>query len=216
MTSRCPKCNEVADIFHSCSSTSAFDTNVFSDESSTQPKASLLTVVVAAPLMGLILDYFLPLPSSLLNSTLISLFGSALVAFIWVSINHKRSKSIRFYASNIKNFVYTPNLLKIFSSSHSKKSTSLWASCVLAVSAFQIIFFTPGNGDYLATRVSTQIVEKSNKNLEVLCPSNTFYLYNKAITCKVRIKILGISGTVPARAKLSPFLGNSKIKVSIR
>lgn len=214
MPNFCPKCFSPLDAFHNCTVDNEANSNPFADEFSRPKKTySLSSVVVAAPLMGLVLDLWLPLPSSLVHSILLSTLGSALVAFIWVAFKYEGVKSLRFYLMNIKNFLFTPNMFKVFGSPDAEKSTYAWFGVLALSTVLQVLVFTPGNASYLGHQVTKKIDDASGANLEVKCPSTKIYLYNEKIECRVKTGLLGI--TVPARATLSPILGSAEIKVSL-
>lgn len=201
------------DLLHSCGAngkTSSDELTGFGGDNSRLP---VFTVVAAAPLAGILFDVLLPIPSSLLHSAIVSILGSAFVALMWVAFKYEGSKSPRFYLANVKNFVYTPNLLKMYGSDNGKKVTVAWVSVIAASMAVQIFFFTPGNASYLARQVSNQIDRESGANLDVVCPSPRLFFYNERIECRVKTGLLGIS--VPARADVSPLLGAAEIKVSL-
>jgi hypothetical protein len=124
--------------------------------------------------MGILLDLILPLPSSLLHSVLVSILGSTVVGLVWVMFKYEGSKSFNFYLKNLKNFAFTPNLLKLYSADGARKATSLWLAVIIFSSALQLVFFTPGNAYYLAGRVSNQIDDASGANLDVECPKKIF------------------------------------------
>jgi hypothetical protein len=209
----CPDCWKTMDLLHSCGAngkTSSDELTGFGGDNSRLP---VFTVVAAAPLAGILFDVLLPIPSSLLHSAIVSILGSAFVALMWVAFKYEGSKSPRFYLANVKNFVYTPNLLKMYGSDNGKKVTVAWVSVIAASMAVQIFFFTPGNASYLARQVSNQIDRESGANLDVVCPSPRLFFYNERIECRVKTGLLGIS--VPARADVSPLLGAAEIKVSL-
>ena len=213
MSPVCSKCGDELDIFHSCgSNATTFDLPMDGSRKSTK-SMSLLTVLALAPFLGVVLDFFLPLPSSLVHSILVSVVGSTIIAMLWVSVKYQGNKSFKFYLKNFKNFAFTPLILKIFTTEDSRKATLSWLGTITLSSLLQLALFTPGNSNYLESQVSNQIDEASGANLLVDCPSNLFYFYNEEIECRVKTGILGI--TVPARAELNPILGTSKIKVSL-
>lgn len=188
-------------------SSSAFDEDVKSD------LQSLAMIVMGAPLMGVVLDFLLPLPSSLIVSVLVSLLGSAFVSFLWVAFKYEGNKTFRFFIRNLKNFIYTPNMLKIFSSNGRKNVTSAWLGFIALSTIIQVIVFTPGNGSFIEYSVSNKIEKESGVNLDVDCPGTQIYLYRDTIECRVKTGILGI--TVPARVTPSPIVGTFKVKVSL-
>lgn len=203
-------CFEKADFLHMCGeskSSSAFDEDVKSD------LQSLAMIVMGAPLMGVVLDFLLPLPSSLIVSVLVSLLGSAFVSFLWVAFKYEGNKTFRFFIRNLKNFIYTPNMLKIFSSNGRKNVTSAWLGFIALSTIIQVIVFTPGNGSFIEYSVSNKIEKESGVNLDVDCPGTQIYLYRDTIECRVKTGILGI--TVPARVTPSPIVGTFKVKVSL-
>jgi hypothetical protein len=214
MAEYCPSCFQPMDFLHTCDtskSASAEDFGSFSTSKS--KKASLVTVVGLAPLGGLVVDLFAPLPSSLVHSLFATLIGSTLVGLVWVLTSYDGHKSGKFLLRNLKNFAYTPNMLKVFSAENPKKATSTWFGVAALSIALQLVIFTPGNASYLGHQVSKKIDNASGANLEVSCPSTKIYLYNEKIECRVKTGLLGI--TVPARAKLSPIVGSAEIKVSL-
>lgn len=213
MTDFCPQCYESMDSDHVCGRKSRSSDSSFSGFTNTRSRFPLVSIVAFAPLMGILFDLVLPLPSSLLHSILVSLLGSTVVGLVWVMFKHEGSKSFNFYLRNLKNFLYTPNLLKLYSADGARKATSLWLVAVALSTALQIFFFTPGNASFLAGRVSHQIDEASGANLDVDCPKNTLHFYTDRIECRVKTGLLGIS--VPARVTLSPLLGTADIKVSL-
>ncbi len=213
MAEYCPKCFEPIDFLHKCGSNSANSEMDFGGGLSRRIKIEIGTLIGAAPLAGILLDQFVALPSSLVHSLILSTVGSGLVALIWVMINFRGTKSFKFYVQNIPNFLYTPNIFKIFGTSDNRKLTSTWLLAVVASTFLQIILFTPGNANYLASSVANQIDSASGANLEVKCPGYRLYFYNEPIECQVKTGILWIK--VPARAELSPFFGTSTIKVSL-
>ena len=188
-------------------SSSAFEEDVKSD------LQSLAMIVMGAPLMGVVLDFLLPLPSSLIVSVLVSLLGSAFVSFLWVAFKYEGNKTFRFFIRNLKNFIYTPNMLKIFSSNGRKNVTSAWLGFIALSTIIQVIVFTPGNGSFIEYSVSNKIEKESGVNLDVDCPGTQIYLYRDTIECRVKTGILGI--TVPARVTPSPIVGTFKVKVSL-
>ena len=213
MTPTCSNCGDELDVFHSCGTKSDRSDSFFGGGSKPAKNLPLVSVVALAPLMGIVLDLFMPLPSSLVHSALISVLGSTVVAALWVAIKYEGKKSFKFYLKNLKNFAFTPLILKIFTTEDSKKATASWLGVIALSSAIQVFVFTPGNSMYLESQVSRQIDKASGANLTVECPSNVLYLYNERIECRVKTGVLGI--TVPARAELSPLLGTSDIKVSL-
>ena len=188
-------------------SSSAFEEDVKSD------LQSFAMIVMGAPLMGVVLDFLLPLPSSLIVSVLVSLLGSAFVSFLWVAFKYEGNKTFRFFIRNLKNFIYTPNMLKIFSSNGRKNVTSAWLGFIALSTIIQVIVFTPGNGSFIEYSVSNKIEKESGVNLDVDCPGTQIYLYRDTIECRVKTGILGI--TVPARVTPSPIVGTFKVKVSL-
>jgi hypothetical protein len=104
-------------------------------------------------------------------------------------------------------------MLKIFDPDPNKKAPSIWLGFVALSVVIQLFLFTPGNASFIENSISNKIDEKSGVSLEVECPGTRIFLYQDPIKCKVRTGILGI--TVPARVKLSPFLGTLTIKVSL-
>jgi len=203
-------CFEKADFLHMCGeskSSSAFEEDVKSD------LQSLAMIVMGAPLMGVVLDFLLPLPSSLIVSVLVSLLGSAFVSFLWVAFKYEGNKTFRFFIRNLKNFIYTPNMLKIFGSNGRKNVTSAWLGFIALSTIIQVIVFTPGNGSFIEYSVSNKIEKESGVNLDVDCPGTQIYLYRDTIECRVKTGILGI--TVPARVTPSPIVGTFKVKVSL-
>lgn len=188
-------------------SSSAFDEDVKSD------LQSLAMIVMGAPLMGVVLDFLLPLPSSLIVSVLVSLLGSAFVSFLWVAFKYEGNKTFRFFIRNLKNFIYTPNMLKIFGSDGRKNITSAWLGFIALSTVIQVFVFTPGNSSFIEYSVSNKIEKESGVNLEVDCPGTQIYLYRDTIECRVKTGILGI--TVPARVTPSPIVGTFKVKVSL-
>ena len=163
--------------------------------------------------MGVVLDFLLPLPSSLIVSVLVSLLGSAFVSFLWVAFKYEGNKTFRFFIRNLKNFIYTPNMLKIFGSNGRKNVTSAWLGFIALSTIIQVIVFTPGNGSFIEYSVSNKIEKESGVNLDVDCPGTQIYLYRDTIECRVKTGILGI--TVPARVTPSPIVGTFKVKVSL-
>lgn len=188
-------------------SSSAFEEDVKSD------LQSFAMIVMGAPLMGVVLDFLLPLPSSLIVSVLVSLLGSAFVSFLWVAFKYEGNKTFRFFIRNLKNFIYTPNMLKIFGSNGRKNVTSAWLGFIALSTIIQVIVFTPGNGSFIEYSVSNKIEKESGVNLDVDCPGTQIYLYRDTIECRVKTGILGI--TVPARVTPSPIVGTFKVKVSL-
>jgi len=213
MSEFCSKCFDEVDENHSCGFPDGDSDSVGGFAAPATGNMPLLTVVALAPLMGIVFDLFMPLPSSLIHSILVSVLGSTIVAALWVAIKYEGKKSFKFYLKNLKNFAFTPLILKIFTTEDSKKATASWLGVIALSSAIQIFLFTPGNSIYLESRVTKQIDKASGADLQVECPSNVIYFYNERIECRVKTGILGI--TVPARAQLSPLLGSADIKVSL-
>lgn len=213
MSKFCSKCFDEVDENHSCGFPDGDSDLEGGFVTSTTGNMPLLTVVILAPFMGIILDLFMPLPSSLVHSILVSVLGSTIVAALWVAIRYQGQKSFKFYLKNLKNFAFTPLILKIFTTEHMKRATASWLGVIALSSAIQIFLFTPGNSNYLESRVTEQIDKASGADLQVDCPSNIIYFYNEQIECRVKTGILGI--TVPARAQLSLLLGSADIKVSL-
>ena len=212
MAEYCPLCFEKAEFLHTCSDQNSSE--LFgdgSDEKSTS--VSLASIVILAPLMGVVLDLFLPLPSSLLTSALISLLGSAILSFLWVSFKFDRSRSLRLFFRNIKNYLYTPNILKIYGTGTERKVTSRWFGIVALSTVLQIFLFTPGNATFVEKTISYKIERESSVELEVECPGTQIYFYQDPIKCRVKTGLLWIS--VPARVTLSPIAGTFSIKVSL-
>ncbi len=210
MTEHCPNCFEKADFLHVCGESKS--EYVFGEESS-ESNYSLTSIVLGAPLVGILLDFFLPLPSSLLTSALVALLASAFVGFLWVAFNFDGNKTFKFHLRNLKNFVYTPNMLKIFGSDVQKNVSAKWLGFVALSTAFQIFLFTPGNASFIEYSISKKIEKESGVNLQVDCPGTQVFLYRDTIECRVKTRILGI--TVPAWVTPSPILGTFKVKVSL-
>ena len=212
MANYCPRCFEEDDSFHSCSDSGSLD-SFGQDAVETSSKYNLTSIVMAAPLMGIVLDLFLPLPSSIVTSAVIAVLGSAVMGFLWVAFKYDGNKTFRFFIRNIKNFIYTPNMLKIFGSDGNKKATSTWFGFIALSTAIQIFLFTPGNASFIENTVSNKIKKESGVRLTVQCPGTQIYLYQDPIECRVKTGIFGIS--VPARVTISPFIGTFSIKVSL-
>ena len=210
MAEYCPSCFQKADFLHICSESTS--TGAFGEES-TSGGGSLTSIVVFAPLMGIGLDFLLPLPSSLIVSILVSLLGSAFVSFLWVAFKFDGNKTFRFFALNLKNFIYTPNMLKIFGSDGRKNITSAWFGFIALSTAIQVFLFTPGNSSFIEYSINNKIKKESGVNLQVECPGTQVFLYRDTIECRVKTGILGI--TVPARVTPSPILGTFTVKVSL-
>jgi hypothetical protein len=208
----CPLCFEKAEFLHKCSDSPS--SGSFGQEfSSPAKKYSLTSIVMGAPLMGIVLDLFLPLPSSLIASAVVAVLGSAVMSFLWVAFKYEGNKTFRFFIRNLKNFIYTPNMLKIFGSDGNKKATSTWLGFIALSTTMQIFLFTPGNASFIENTVSNKIKKESGVRLTVQCPGTQIYLYQDPIECRVRTGIFGI--TVPARVTLSPVVGTFSIKVSL-
>lgn len=201
------------DSDHVCGRKSRALDSSFSGFKNTRSRFPLTSIVAFAPLAGILFDAVLPLPSSLFHSILISLLGSTVVGLVWTLFKHEGSKSLNFYVRNFKNFLFTPNLLKLYNAEGARRAKSLWAVAIVFSTALQIVLFTPGNSQYLSGRVSSQIDDASGANLDVKCPENLLYFYTDRIECRVKTGLLGIS--VPARITLSPFIGTADIKVSL-
>ena len=212
MAEYCPLCFANADPSHYCGDSSSSD-SVEQNSSSTSGKYSLTSIVMAAPLMGIVLELFLPLPSSIVTSALVAVLGSAVMSFLWVAFKFEGNKTFRFLIRNLKNFIYTPNMLKIFGSDGNKKATSTWFGFIALSTAIQIFLFTPGNASFIENTVSNKIKKESGVRLTVQCPGTQIYLYQDPIECRVRTGIFGI--TVPARVTISPVIGTFSIKVSL-
>jgi hypothetical protein len=163
--------------------------------------------------MGIGLDFFLPLPSSLIVSVLVSLLGSAFISFLWVVLKYDGNKTFRFFVRNLKNFIYTPNMLKIFGSDGRKNVTSAWFGFIALSTAIQVFLFTPGNSSFFEYSINNKIEKESGVNLKVECPGTQIFLYRDTIECRVKTGILGI--TVPARVTPSPIFGTITLKVSL-
>jgi hypothetical protein len=206
----CPSCFERADFLHICGESGS--AGAFGGELTTGGH-SLTSIVIAAPLMGVLLDLFLPLPSSLITSALIALLGSAFVAFLWVAFKFDGNKTFRLFFLNLKNFIYTPNMLKIFGSHGKKNVTSTWLGVIALSTAIQAFVFTPGNASFIEYSINNKIKKESGVNLQVECPGTQLFFYRDTIECRVKTGILGI--TVPARVTPSPILGTFKVKVSL-
>lgn len=213
MADYCPNCFEKLDALHLCDDNSSKANSKNSGSEIWRTNQSFGSTLIFAPLGGIVLDLILPLPSSIVNSTLLAIFGSSLVGVIWMAVKYQGQRSFRFYIFNLKNFLFTPNLLKVLGGSWKKGVVSSWIAMIALSAVLQVFLFTPGNSHYLAKRVTAKIDEASGANLSVDCPTLTFFLYNERIECRVKTGLFGI--TVPARAKLSPILGNSQIKVSL-
>ena len=209
MADYCPLCFKEADFLHTCSDSESSD--IFGQGSS--GKYSLTSIVMAAPLVGIVLDLFLPLPSSLIASAVVAVLGSAVMGFLWVAFKHDGNKSFGFFIRNLKNFLYTPNMLKIFGSDGNKKATSTWFGFIALSTAIQIFLFTPGNASFIENTVSNKIKKESGVKLAVECPGTKIYFYQDPIECRVKTGIFGI--TVPARVTISPVIGTFSIKVSL-
>ena len=210
MAEYCSSCFEKADFLHVCKDSSI--AGAFGEES-TDAKHSLTTIVMVAPLMGIALDFFLPIPSSLITSALVALLGSALISFLWVAFNFNGKKTFKFFLRNLKNFIYTPNMLKIFGSEEKKNVTTSWLGFIALSTAIQVFLFSPGNASFIENSISNKIEKESGVNLQVECPSTQIYLYREPIKCRVKTGILGI--TVPARVTPSPIVGTFTVKVSL-
>jgi len=213
MTEFCPNCFGKVDFYHECNAKTIAKFASFETYTSEKKGISLENIVLIAPLMGLVLDFALPFPSSILHSILLSISGSALVAIFWVIFNYQGSKSFNFYIKNFKNFIYTPNMLKIYSTKNNEKFKNGWLAVIAISSVLQILIFTPGNAGFLEHQVTAHVKSVSGVTLKTACPRIFIYLYNSTIECRVKTGLLGIS--VPARTKLSPVLGTSDIKVSL-
>ena len=209
MADYCPLCFKEADFLHTCSDSESSD--IFGQGSS--GKYSLTSIVMAAPLVGIVLDLFLPLPSSLIASAVVAVLGSAVMGFLWVAFKHDGNKTFSFFIRNLKNFIYTPNMLKIFGSDGNKKATSTWFGFIALSTAIQIFLFTPGNASFIENTVSNKIKKESGVKLAVECPGTKIYFYQEPIECRVKTGVFGI--TVPARVTISPVVGTFSIKVSL-
>jgi hypothetical protein len=201
------------EFLHTCSAGSKDSSgSVFSSKDSSGHD-QIEKVIYLAPLAGVALDLILPLPSSLVHSIIVALLGSAVSGMLWAAFKYNGPKNFNFFIKNFKNFLFTPNMIKIFGNSSAKNVSTVWLSVLAASVALQMVIFTPGNASYLGHQVTKKIDDASGANLKVDCPAPKFFLYNEKIECRVKTGLLGI--TVPARATLSPWLGASEIKVSL-
>ena len=212
MAEYCPLCFEKAEFLHKCSDSTSSG-SFGQDSSSPSGKYSLTSIVMGAPLMGVLLELFLPLPSSIIASALIAVLGSAVTSILWVAFKYDGNKTFRFFIRNLKNFLYTPNMLKIFGSDGNKKATSTWFGFIALSTAIQIFLFTPGNASFIENTVSNKIKKESGVKLAVECPGTKIYFYQEPIECRVKTGVFGIS--VPARVTISPIIGTFSIKVSL-
>mgnify|MGYP006297515197 CR=1 FL=1 len=114
MSNYCPHCFGEMDALHFCSESESSTQSKNSNRPNLNNGEALATLLVVGPFAGFLLDLVIPLPSSLIHSILLSIAGSGLAAVIWTSINFKGQKSFKFFFFNIRNFLYTPNLFKIF------------------------------------------------------------------------------------------------------
>jgi hypothetical protein len=130
-----------------------------------------------------------------------------------VAFKYDGNKTFRFFFRNFKNFIYSPNMLKIFGSDGKKNVTSKWLGFVALSAAIQVFVFTPGNASFIEYSINNKIEKESGVNLQVQCPGTQVFLYQDAIECRVKTGILGI--TVPARVTPSPILGTFTVKVSL-
>ena len=213
MADYCPDCFEKLDALHICADTDSVKYERYAGNATWSRNQSLINFIIFAPIAGVALDFVLPLPSSLIHSFALSILGSALAAIVWVVFNFEGQKTFNFYLYNMKNFLFTPNLLKIFGATGNKRVLSKWLLVIASSTALQVVLFTPGNSLNLANQVSAKIHDASGANLKVECPKTKLFFYNERIECRVKTGILGI--TVPARSNISPILGNYQIKVSI-
>jgi hypothetical protein len=130
-----------------------------------------------------------------------------------VAFKFDGNKTFRFFARNLKNFIYTPNVLKIFGSDGRKNITSAWFGFIALSTAIQVFLFTPGNSSFIEYSINNKIKKESGVNLQVECPGTQVFLYRDTIECRVKTGILGI--TVPARVTPSPIVGTFTVKVSL-
>ena len=208
MAEICTECFRRHDAFDSCpGNTSA------SDKPDTQPRSLSGLLLGGLPLVGFLLDFLLPVPSSLLWAILLTVAGSILGGVLWTSLFFRGQKSLRFFLGNVPNFIYLPNMTKLYGNKTSLTRFSGWIGLVLASVTLQLLVFTPGNATYIAGRVSQQIADSSGSQLEVSCPQLTIYTYNSTITCEIQTGLLAF--TAPARVSIEPLLGVSEIEVSL-
>jgi hypothetical protein len=206
----CPLCFEKAEFLHRCGELRA--TEEF-EHARTLKLSNQRLMVMSAPLMGIALDFLLPLPSSLITSILLALIGSTSIGIIWMIINIERGRRFRLILRNVTSVIYTPKLHRLSSANGKSRVTVFWFGFLALSSAIQLFLFTPGNSSYFEYSINNKIERESDVDLRVECPGTQIYFYQDKIECRVNTGILGI--TVPARVSPSPLLGTFEVKVSL-
>ena len=210
MSEVCPKCGKKMDFFHDCESFFG-DNSDLANSHHEFLNSSVEKVILLAPLFGIVLDFGIPLPSSIFNSIFLTFFGSLLFGVLW-KLTKSTNKSTVFSTGQLREAIFLPNMQKVNGQETFKKSRNLWGLMFLLSLVLQLIIFTPGNSSYLSNQISNEIDKETSVWLETNCPKSSLYFYNHQITCRVKTGILGI--TVPARVKIEPLLGTTKIRVS--
>lgn len=210
MAERCEKCFQPMDFLHVCSS---HKDDAAAEISELTGGANRVRWLAAAPLSGIALDLFVPLPSSLIHSLALALLGSGLVSIVWLMARKDSKKSAKFHLLNLKNYIFSPLIYRKYNVSNKNSILTPWLLALVFSIVFQVLLFTSGNSQFLANQISNQIEKGSGADLEVVCPNFQAYFYNSQLECRVKTGILGI--TVPARAKLSIIIGTPNIKVSL-
>ena len=213
MADYCSNCFDKLDALHICDDATSKNIERSLNSKLSLDKSNAFTVVVIAPIAGVVLDLVAPIPSSFINSFILSIFGSAMLSIFWIGFVYRWQRSFRFFLVNLRNFIFTPNLLKVMGANSSKGSVFPWIGIVALSTLLQLLIFTPGNSAYLENQIENKINDATGVNFQAECPKFMFYSYTNRIECRVNTGLLGI--TVPARVKISPIVGTTNVKVSL-
>lgn len=213
MADYCPNCFDKLDALHICDDGTSKNIERSLNSKLSLDKSNAFNVVVIAPIAGVVLDLVAPFPSSFINSFILSIFGSAILSIFWIGFVYHWQRSFKFFLVNLRNFIFTPNLLKVTGANSSKGSVFPWIGIVALSTILQLLIFTPGNSAYLENQIENKINDTTGVNFQAECPKFMFYSYTSRIECRVNTGLLGI--TVPARVKISPIVGTTNVKVSL-
>lgn len=213
MSEVCPNCFKKHDVFTSCDGKNSreYDSDFSLGDTTSSSSSSLLLGLV--PFVALIFDLILPLPNSLIASLIITPLGMFLGSFLWVTLFYRGRKTLKFHARNALNYIYVPNMVKVFGVQSSVTKAGPWVGVVIASIVLQLVIFSPGNASAVASGVSDRIESSTNQRLVVSCPTTLVISPSTRITCEIETGVLAI--TVPARVTLNPIALNGVAKVDI-
>lgn len=167
-------------------------------------KKSVMPLLLG-PLGAVVLDIIFPIWTTLWVALGFLLVATISVNASWTQIGTGIPFSFTGFVKTMPRVLFTPSLIRLYSSGHKyKRHTITWFGSLLLSALAVLCVGTPGNGNGLEKTLQSGIKLKTGQTLGVDCPTVFVTTPGATTTCYVKL-ILGLK--VPVHVKVLNVLG---------